>query len=508
MTKPKSSSFISRFDQYMLKNYPVTWSTRIFTAGLFAVGFLLLLILISFIVPNEPRDSSQVQYWITLLIVISLLAFIFWMIYLLRFNVFKRFGEWKNTDSLKTFIFYFLIILVIISWIFVPPVVESVRANTAYSTNELAQDINAMNIKLNQLESDSIDTRFQSDTFEIDNSKIIQSQRVDRVPAPPSLDTNEVVTETTYRDNYYYIDTTLLKAKLADADSVTKITDSIYVVYECPNFRFIHEYEVASKSELSLTSMDLYRQVLKYKQPIDKEKVRKELGQLFVKYDRFHNPVTLTSSLSYNYDYYKEKNYETRISEKYDLAYVNRSLDNIADKMYRWDSEVTQISWRLAYYLTLCLAMLVFIYRHTTRRTFFLSLLASVILSILTGLFVAAGHGSDNAFLIWMLIYFISFIVISAFIIKSKNRNVVSGIALNLLVFMTPFMPLVITALYYESLRDKYNSYVDPVAYNKLFENEYRDLFLSEIGGALLLLILLGTLYQQAYKKWFALPEQ
>src|SRR4026209_1958177 len=145
MNTNTTPSFIKRLDQYLLKNFPVTWSSRIHATSIYGLGFALLLAIISFIVPNDPRNESVIHYWITLVSILSLLALIFWLIYLLRFNVFKRYGEWKSMDTLKTFILYFIIIMIIVSWAFIPPVVESIRANAAYNSEELVKDINDMN---------------------------------------------------------------------------------------------------------------------------------------------------------------------------------------------------------------------------------------------------------------------------------------------------------------------------------------------------------------------------
>ena len=153
MANKPTYSFIKKIDQYLLKNFPVTWSSRIHTAGIYGIGFSLLAAFLSFIVPNDPRNNTTIYYWIVLLAILSLLGFIFWMIYLLRFNVFKRFGKWSSMDTLKSFIFYFIITLIIISWSFIPPVIESVRANMKYTSEELATDINTMNIKICQLNS-------------------------------------------------------------------------------------------------------------------------------------------------------------------------------------------------------------------------------------------------------------------------------------------------------------------------------------------------------------------
>ena len=504
MENKRTSSVIKRIDQYLLKNFPVTWSSRIHTAGIYAIGFSLLIALLCFIVPNDPRNNTTIYYWIVLMVILSLLGFIFWMIYLLRFNVFKRFGKWSSIDTLKSFIFYFNITLIIISWSFIPPVIESVRANMKYTNEELATDINSMNIKICQLEQDSINKRFKRDTFEIHNEIRGFEKPISRRNIDLSNGVNVVEVE-----NYYLIDTATLSQKLNEADSVQKLTDSLYVIYDCPDYTFINNYSVDDYSKIKLLSdMDLFHQVLQNKQSIDKGKLRTELGQLFSKYSPDHDPVTLSTDLT-SYNNYAENSYMSKINDKYDLYQINNRIENIADKKYRWDGELTDISWRLLYYFTLCLSLLVLIYRHTTRRTFFLSLLSAVVLTILTSIFIAMGrNGDDKSFYIWTIAYFMIFGGLTAYIFYSRNRNVVSGIALNLLVFMTPFMPLVITGLYYQSLEDSFRYPYDHREYARAFENKDYHLFLSEIGGGILLILLLATLYQMAYKKWFSLPEQ
>ena len=104
MEVKRTTSFIKRIDQYLLKNYPVTWSTRIHTAGLYGLGFAILVAIISLIVPNDPRNETTIHYWIVLISITSLLGFVFWMIYFLRFNVFKRYGTYCATHAARAII--------------------------------------------------------------------------------------------------------------------------------------------------------------------------------------------------------------------------------------------------------------------------------------------------------------------------------------------------------------------------------------------------------------------
>jgi len=487
-------SFLKHLDKYLLKNFPVSWSSRIHSAGLYGIGFAILIFFFSFIAPNDPRNRSTIYYWITLAIILSLLGFVFWMIYLLRFNVFKRYGLWKATDTVKTYAFYFIITLIIVSWAFIPPITESIRANMAYSSNELAKDINDMNIKICQLESESVNTRFRRDTFQLANY-ITGMQRKNSM-----IDVSEEIY------GYYFADSANLNSKLKYADSVNKIGDDMYVIYECPDYMFIEEYEVNTFSDVKLlSSMDIYRRVLKNKQPVDPG-LYKDLGVLFTKYSKLHSALTLSAGIP---DYYNRanENYKVRISDKYDLDLINSSINHITDKKYRWDSLTTEISIHVAYYFTLMLSLLVLIYRHTTRKTFFLSLLAGVVLTIFTSIFIALSRHTGSAFPMWFIAYFVIFLVISAFIFNSTKRSVITGIGLNFLVTMTPFLPLVITTMYYDSLRERYLYSSRWTEYDHVFKNETLHYRLSEVGGFLLLIILLATVYQMLYKKWYSLPE-
>jgi len=488
--------FLKQLDKYLLKNFPVSWSSRIHSAGIYGIIFAILIFFFSFIAPNDPRNRSTIYYWITLVAILSLLGFVFWMIYLLRFNVFKRYGLWKKTDTVKTYVFYFIITLIIVSWAFIPPITESIRANMAYSSNELAKDINDMNIKICQLENESVSTKFRKDTFQLDNY-VTGTQRK-----------NLTVDMTEETDGYYFVDSVNLNSKLKYADSVNKIGNNVYVIYECPDYMFIDEYEVNAHSNVKLlTSMDLYRTVLQNKQPFDKESLYKDLGTLFTKYSKLHNALTLSAGIP---DYYNRANesYKMRISDKYDLDLVNSSINHITDKKYRWDSSTIEICIHVAYYCTLILSLLVLIYRHTTRKTFFLSLLAGVVLTIFTSIFIALSGHTDSAFQMWFIAYFVIFTVISAFIFNSAKRSVITGIGLNFLVTMTPFLPLVITTMYYDSLREKYFKTLRWEQYEHVFKNETLHYRLSEVGGFLLLIILLATVYQMLYKKWYSLPEE
>jgi hypothetical protein len=487
---------LQNLDDRLLLNNPVMWSTRIHLALYYGILCTIILTIICFIVPDDPRATSQIYNWVVLISILSLLGIIFWLIYLLRFNVFKRFGDYKRGDYVKTFLAHFIIVLVFISWPFIPPVVQSVRANIAYDNEEITRDINDMNLKVCLLARDSVDRQFSSDTFRIDNSLQQMRQRID-----PS----EVDGGVSYSYHYYLISEHELKQKLSDADSINKISDSEYVIYDSPDYQFVNSYSVSHRLKTKpLSSFELFNRAIKGNPPFDEEKTRNELNRLIAKYKHADN-------FAFDNFEYPNGNYEQRIRARYGLGNVNTSLSNIDEKKFRWNSLSVTAAMHLAYYLTLTLSLLIFVFRHSTRKTFFLSLLTSVILLILTLVFLLmAQYNGSVGFGDWMAIYFVIFSVLAATIFGSRSRNVFAGIGLNLGLILVPLIPVYCVSLYFDYLRRKHaliytfgsDDYMTGIEREQFFYT------LAEIGGFLLFLVLLFTVIQKAYRKWYASPEQ
>ena len=94
--RPLATAFIEKLDANLLLNKPATWSTRVHLVMYYCGLFILTLIAIGFLFPNDPRERTNNHIWSTLLSVATAIALVVWLIYLLRFNVFKRFGIQKG----------------------------------------------------------------------------------------------------------------------------------------------------------------------------------------------------------------------------------------------------------------------------------------------------------------------------------------------------------------------------------------------------------------------------
>jgi hypothetical protein len=493
--RPLVPNFINKLDDYLLKHKPEIWSARTHLVLYYGILLIAVLALIAFIVPDDPRSASPVGYWVGFVSLISIVGLVVWAIYLLRFNVFKRYGEIKPIDRLITFLLYFISIITIILFCYVEPYIESIRANNAYTDKEIVDDVNSINNKILQLEYDSLNHQWRSDTVLVRAS--LNNNRRRSTEAPPYDLTTTTTTDTVTLvpvPPFRLMDTAQLRISLAAGDSIIRINDSMYIFYECPEYVFLDLYTNA-EIERPMRSSELYYSIIKnFKRP-NRQQVSTELNKLIDKYN--------IDEGRYGWDGYTD-DYRPRVAIRYSIHSVRSSMDHIMERKHRWDASNLEILLRMLYYSALILTLLTFTFRHSTTKTFFLSLLAAIVLSILTALFMAFSYRSEAAFLGWIIFYFLLFLVISLFIWRSKTRSVVTGISLNLFLFLIPLIPLCIVSYYYASLNYAYSD----IYISETYLNKDRNLFLAEVVGFVLLLALIPTYIQAAYRKWFAAPEE
>lgn len=508
--RPLAPGFINKLDENLLLNKPDTWSARTHLVIYYGVLFAITLFIIGFVVPNEPRNRTSIYIWITLVSIVSFIAFVIWLIYLLRFNVFKRFGIVSPGDRVKTFFLYFLSIGTMVSWPFIPTIIESIRANKAYGNEELVNDVNNINIKLLQLERDSIPLRWTSETFIVRDSlpRYDESREDASVEAAAALVDSVVasVSDNAYEKNRNLIDTAELKFKIAEADSLKKINDSTYTFFKCPLYQFVHPYYADEYTPIKLfTSVALYEKVLKNYRLPDRRIVGKELKILLDKYKT-------TDDINNNYSNFASEDDPEKALGKYALSKVTNNISNIAEKKYSWHKDNWPEYIRIFFYTSFILSLAVFIFRHTNIRTFFLTLLTGVLLVILTTIFSSLFNTLSIAMQIVLLLYYLVFLLLAILGTKRKTRSAVSGIALNLFVAATAFVPLLITSLYYSFVRMKYYNYghteIERQLYEKKIALEKLHYLYAEIIGFIIFFFLVEFLFKYLYRKWYSQPEQ
>jgi len=287
------------------------------------------------------------------------------------------------------------------------------------------------------------------------------------------------------------------------------LNDSMFIDYEYPDYVLFNLYERSYSDKIKTRLWDkieLFKRFLAHSVSFNRVKEKEQLLLLLKKYDPKYPGIDQEADLEYYL-----KNWQERIKDRLSLHEANYAVNQVMEKKWQVDRSFWEFSIRLVGYFTLFLSLLVFYYRHNTRPAFFLSLLAGIILAIITGLAVASTRGEFETFITMMIIYFVIFSIIAFLGIHTHKRRTLSAISLNLAVTLLPFIPLMIVALYYDSLHKKYDriySYVqDSEIHYKMFGNERFHYMLAETGGFILLLILIPLVIGGLYRRWYALPE-
>ena len=501
--RPLVPSFLQRLDDKLLRNKPNTWAARTHLVIWFAVLFALALTAFCYLAFFDAKQYSSTGSWTTFVGLIAFIGFVFWLIFLLRFNVFKRYGNWFMWDGLKSFSLYFLSIGAMVALCFIPSAVETYRANQQFGNDEIVNDINEINTTACKLEYNLLPLQWTADTFDIIKRTVaVQSYTEEDMATVDTAVTTTVEADIEQpRQNYRphsVMDTAELRTKIAETDSLVKINDSSYIFYKCPDYQFVSSSNADGHgAKKILNSAAIYYAVVKnYQKPNNRPALLNRMDKLKAKY---------AADSRYSYydegsDYNNNDSYVSRINKKYSLRRIGYGIDNIVTKKYAW-VDYWHVYLRFFYYITLLATLLVFIFRHSTVKTFFLSVLTAVLLMIITGLLMVMSNGNETSVLSFMIVYYLIFAIIALSIFAAKVRNAIQGISLNLFLFATPFIPLIFVALN-EAIKQR-QSYIIKTQ----VDNSTLYFLIAEIAGSVILLVLLEPLFRKLYRKWYAAPE-
>lgn len=492
--------FLESFDRWLLLNKPETWSARTHLVAWYAGLFILVLAFFVFVVPDDPRSPSGWPNWLLFTVIITIIALVAWLIYLLRFNVFKRYGSASGIDRLKTYVLYFLASGLIMLIPFVQPAVESIRAAKNYPAETMVRDINEFNLIIPRLEPEYFVREWSTDTLTVR----------DTLPTIYSNDTEEDYEEVYEEDGemiyvdtvtepgdiikHGLVDTAGLRKQLENADSVQRINDSMYVVFDCPDYTTLAVYDADGYTDAKiLSSKEIYMQAIANNEQPDRTKLNARISELVNKYH--YRDV----------HYYYGDTLNRRFERVYKVGSVERSIANIISRRDRWKGRELETLIRLFFYSAFIISLLVFVFRHSTARTFFFGLLSAAIISILTGLFMALGAFSVTGMFTIFILWFVLFLVSASGTFVAKTRNLINGIGINLFVLSVSFFPLVCAGYYFAWLEE--NARITRTYRHEIYESALTWLSVAEIGGIVLLLVLIPTFIHKLYKRWYSLPE-
>lgn len=502
--RPFAPTILQKLDNYLLQNKPEIWSAR--THLVMYYGFLLMALLtgICFIIPDDARSRSNIGCWAIFIVVICIIALIGWLIFLLRFNVFKRFGNITAIGRLTTFLLYFIAIGTIVALAFVQPTVECIRANKAYSDQEIITDVNTINLNIAKIEFDSIHKNWRFDTVTIVAQKNYQSytnkhDNVEVDDATAATDTSIIHTPITHQP-FEELTAEEFKTKEERGDSIIKINDSMYQAFKTPDLQVFKVYQAGKKVQNKfLNSLTIFNIATKEHAVANKKLLKQQIVTLTKKYNYGDRTVTYSDNYNSNYLSFADRYYRA-----YELERANNSINNIADRKAIWDKENIPLLFRLFFYFTFTITLLVFLFRHTTTKVFFLSLLTGFVILVFNSLLSAFIRYKEASSLLWLLIFFFVFATIASFVVKNKKRNVITGISINLFVLMVAYIPT-LALTYYQSILFSGNYYNNN---NELYMQIRSYYVYAEVLGVVMLLILMPTYIHFLYRKWYALPQE
>lgn len=514
-----------RIDNYLLKNKPAVWSTRIHFVAFFTTLVTLVLFALLFYVNIDPREKTDEFTWVLLVSIIVTLSVVVYLLYLLRFNVFKRFGEWDTKDSILSFLFFMFTFGAIYFWGFIPSVTEYIVANNKYSFAELITDQNRYNTAIAVVEQDSLQFYVGvEDTVVLDTSencyKRNQSYAEEEALANSTPNTAEVEngSVTLSRKTVVYRDSTQYFSMLEYNDSVRVLSDTSFVEYYIPKFRFCgqnnyrQEYSksVEEPDSLEWSDLRLFYEVLDAVRTQKVSTCKAFISNMQTKYlihdDREDSSVATFER--YKMKFKKEFNqpsYIGYINFKYYTSGIENRIDHIRDRKRQWNRAATDNKLHLLFFLSMMSSLFLWIFRHNNKKPFFLSFLVGGLLFLFSSIFMVLTEShSDGAYFL-AAFYYVLFIIIALFILRLKTQRNIPLISLNFIVLTTYFVPMFCVSVWYRN-QQRYN--LTDEARNALTLKNQLYMDIAEYAGFALLLFAMYFLFSRLYKKWIALPEE
>jgi hypothetical protein len=389
--------------------------------------------------------------------------------------------------------------------------VETYRTYSQISPEEVVTDMNTLNLKISTLEFNPSIMEFGRDTTVFLSKSAFKKREADlKAQSESEIMSEESAPIDNNISTYYYYPVDSIKKILSGNDSIEQINDSVFVLLSAPNLDFISEGQWSLISQVNLVgNNELYHSArMARAKGIDSKQYFQDIVKLLRKYERGWSDVDL-----YRKMYRKDIRIESfgEISTKYDVYPVNSKIGNISTIMTRWLPDDLMLYLHITVFLSVCLSLLVYLYRHTTLVAFFLTFLVGFLLYILSALvlIISRYHNDEGTIYMICIGFFLLFAGLGISNLWARKRSMVKGIALNLFLLTFQFLPLLLTMIYYHYLEKKYShlSYSSD-EYQRLFEDKNSHLLLSGWLGLFLLLVAIEFCFKKLYVKWYALPQE
>ncbi len=509
-------NFLIQYDNYLLKNKPTAWSLRLHTFGYYAFLFSLLCTLLCFLFPFNVFENHPAALFTGIVTILSALGLITWIYFLLRFNVFKVFGKnYTRFSALKSFITFVIIFFLSFAIIQIPTLVVQYKANKKYPTNIIVNDLNEVNRISYLILKDSLFSPWQETRALVlndKNAKIFYSKNEydDSINfnGYVEIDNNEEGIEEyeKYKNYNCVIYSSLIDSILMEQDSFVKLKNDSYIFYDCPTYSCVScdEGKNADISSLFIanikivkckSSLELFKQY-RYQKPNKEDyQILKKLQSKYLLPSDYIQPNTNFD----HYEYYNQKAFARF------FVFDNQFDSNVRDLISNKES-INITNWMTWLFLPLLFSFIfsyfLFVFRHSSIKSFFLSILISILLFSFWVMIFAFFKFKDDTIFLTFLVNFILFGVIIFLNFKKGYKTSFNGAFLN--IFLALFASFFI---YLPSYFFFYDIYGNSRNHDEYYSYEY--IYTGGIiANMFLMLLWIPFVLYPLYKKWYALPEK
>jgi hypothetical protein len=561
--RPLVPGFLKRLDNYLLKNKPDLWSTRVHLTIWYSLLATIVVTGLYYLANGDARADRFERTWVPYTLTLSVIGLIIYIFYVVRFNVFKRFG---NLNIFKHGAMQFVCTTAAIASLALPNIVpiiaEGIWAHAQYTKVEIAQDAAQINFQYHIVERtadqpwSNSSVKIVSDTNDphlvvwIDSATYYQQLRQDSITAglilnDGSYDAQAAVAQAAqaalisggtskmiktwkpyaarndahsedivFGNTDIFIHESIADSLLRQQDSIVSKGNNEFIFYSCPDlitcsspFEQVDDEQINDSTILLSSNMKIYYKLKAYKTQTDPNA---ELNKFYYLYNKYITARQKDKLSTDTYGNQSDRNNAT-------VREVEDSMDNIARKMEQCSARNLLMSFNAVIIAAMCFSILLLIFRHTTSKAFWLSALTFILLFILTAL-VAISIRSFNHPQYLLLAYSLVFILIACTTYSASHRTLFHGIGINIAVLALCALPATIFSVLYLNAQEAYGNIAStqistPAQKAMLmqvatkverFENTLTYLPLIT---CVICIALFAFLIAPLYKKWYSMPS-
>ena len=506
--------------KYLLINHPLLWNLKIVP-----VSFYLILLNIIFFVlgytngainfkdTDDNYSSNFIDGIIIFLsVLMSILGIIIWLVNYFKNNGLKSFYPKNNFSLFKEWLLILLICFLNSTFIIAFYYGKDMRVRSYYSENEAKERCEILSQA-----SFFIDGSYSNNNYDYEDGEAV----VDTAAAviPPTNDSTAIAKNYFFYRGKKYSNYSLLDKNINsysffdfDQDSLRKIK--------------IKDWLVENKKEEIKQLFKKYLSIAKdhhLKANID-ENQWLELIYDYPKFEKYKNIGSKEFEVSYDYD---NQNIRTKIdsTEQY-YKTINKTvyLFNryyVPEDALKHSYQTIAICWTkptasfetllISLLVSIGLSLLIFSFRISSGRNWLIALISMGVLNIILGILSALVSKSGILFLVALGVLFIGLFIYFLLIIKNKKGKGISGITLNMMLWILPFFGPIVYAIVLKTAKEFSNyNYIDDLSVREkaypfitfLKNNDYEFMWVNVVFIFAMLL-----LFSMKIKQWRGIAE-